>query len=155
MADPSALIRPDLADRPHSITVEADLAAPPDAVYAAWTERFDSWFAAPGQVRMRAAVGEPFVFLVRHGGGIAPHYGRFLALEAGRLVELTWITGRDGTGGAETVVTVELSARGTGTRLRLTHAGFYDQAAADGHRDAWAAHVLPHLDSVLAATAKP
>jgi hypothetical protein len=63
-------------------------------------------------------------------------------------VELTWVNGRDGTSGAETVVRVELTAAGSGTRLRLTHAGFYDDRSAKQHEDAWP-HVLAHLDERL------
>lgn len=148
----SALPRPDLTARPHGLTVERVMKASPEAVYRAWTEGFDAWFAEPGMVRMRAAVGEPYVFITRHENQLHPHYGRFLALEPHRLVELTWVTGAAGTDGAETVVTVELEpAPQGGTRLRLTHTGFYDQAGVKRHDEAWAHHVLPHLDDVLAA----
>lgn len=144
------LPRPDLSDRPHQLIVEREMNASPAAVYRAWTEEFDSWFATPGLIRMRAAEGEPFVFLVEHEDQVSPHYGRFLTLEPDRLVELTWVTGRTGTEGAETVVTVELEAtRSGGTHLRLTHAGFYDQASVQRHDSAWEHHVLPHLDATL------
>lgn len=144
------LPRPDLSDRPRRLVVERDLQASPAAVYRAWTEEFDAWFATPGLIRMRAAEGEPFVFLVEHEGQVAHHYGRFLNLEPDRLVELTWVTGRMGTEGAETVVTVELEPIDSGgTHLRLTHAGFYDQADVKRHDEAWERHVLPHLDVVL------
>jgi len=122
--------------------------ASPDKIYQAWTERFDSWFAQPGLIRMRPQVDEPFFFETEQEGARHPHYGRFLTLDPYHFVELTWVTGRKGTDGAETIVSVELTATATGTHLRLTHTGFYDKAAADQHDDAWPA-VLAHLDEQL------
>jgi uncharacterized protein YndB with AHSA1/START domain len=48
-------------------------------------------------------------------------------------------------------VTVELAPEGTGTRLRLMHAGFPDAAARDRHLAAWPV-VLAQLDERLSAT---
>jgi uncharacterized protein YndB with AHSA1/START domain len=119
--------------------------ASPAALYRAWTEEFDSWFAAPGAVRMRAQVDQPFYFETEHAGERHPHYGRFLALRQDQLVELTWVSGAGGTGGAETVVTVELEPTAdTGTHIRLTHAGFYDEDSAKRH-EVWG-QILTMLD---------
>ncbi|MEU2390676.1 SRPBCC domain-containing protein [Streptomyces sp. NPDC007369] len=145
---------PDLADRPHRLTVERAMRASPDALYRAWTEQFDRWFAAPGSVLMRPEVNVPFFFETEFAGDPQtptarhPHYGRFLRLEPHRLVELTWVTGRAGTAGAETVVTVRLSPHPIGTRLQLTHAGFYDETARDNHESAWH-HVLAQQDEAV------
>jgi uncharacterized protein YndB with AHSA1/START domain len=116
---------------------------PPATLYKAWTVEFDRWFAAPGSILMTGQVDTPFFFetefshspgepLQRH-----PHYGRFLALDPGRHIQLTWLTGAAGTKGAETVVTVELIPGADGTLLKLTHAGFPDQESMEQHRDAW------------------
>lgn len=118
------------------------------AIYRAWSEEFDSWFARPGVIRMRAEEGEPFFFETEHKGERQPHYGRFLTLVQDRLVELTWMTGVVGTAGAETVVRVELSPADTGIHLRLTHAGFYDQAGVRRH-EVWPT-LLAELDKRLA-----
>jgi uncharacterized protein YndB with AHSA1/START domain len=142
------LPRPDLSTRPHQLTVERDMTASPDALYRAWTEQFDVWFAAPGSVHMRAEVDEVFFFETHYEGERHPHYGRFLTLEPGRHVEITWLTGVAGTKGAETVVSVELAPEGTGTRLRLTHAGFPDEVTAKQHADAWP-QVLAHMDELI------
>lgn len=100
MTDTAPIRVPDLTERPHRLTVERAMIASEHTLYAAWTEEFDRWFAAPGSVVMTAEVNAPFFFetesatepgapRTRH-----PHYGRFLRLVPDRLVELTWLTGR-------------------------------------------------------------
>jgi uncharacterized protein YndB with AHSA1/START domain len=119
--------------------------AAPDVLFRAWTEQIDRWFATPGTVLMKGEVNAVFFWEVQVEEKCYPHYGRFLRLEHNQLVELTWLTGPGGTKGVETVVTVELVPEGTGTHLRLTHAGFLDQESRDQHEEAWP-FVLAQLD---------
>lgn len=158
MADSTTAIRrPDVSERPLQIIVERLMAVSAGALYLAWTAQFDRWFAAPGSVLMKAEVNSVFYFEAveqSETGTVArrhPHYGRFLRLERDRLVELTWVTGPAGTKGAETVVTVELTPRGDGTQLRLTHAGFPDEQSRERHAQAWPI-VLEQMERRLAET---
>ena len=138
-----------MAGDPISFTIEQAMSASPNAIFRAWTQEFDTWFAAPGAIRMDPVAGEPYWFETIYQGQRHPHYGRFLVVEPDLLIEQTWVTGRNGTEGAETVVRIELAARGSGTRLRLTHSGFADEESARNHSDSWPA-ILRHLDETLA-----
>lgn len=115
------LAPPDLSKRPYTLQVERVMCASADALYRAWTEEFDSWFAAAGTLSMNPEVDALFFFETHFDGGRHPHYSRFL----------------------------ELEAQEEGTLLTLSHTGFYNEASRDGHEEAWP-EGLAHLDECLA-----
>ena len=136
----STVPRPDLSARPLQMTCEHVVNASPEDVFAAWTRRFDSWFAQTGTVAMVPEPGRPWFFYNRDDWGRHPHYGRFLDVKENELVEMTWMTGNgtpEGTEGAETVLRIELAPKGDGTEIRLTHSGFVSERSRDGHAENW------------------
>lgn len=149
----STLARPDISDRPFILTVEHTFNLPAKVLYKAWTEEFGKWFASPQSVVMEPTVDKPFFFETEYKFETKqparrhPHYGRFLKLNPNKLIEMTWVTGKGGTEGAETIVTVELTPGEGETHLRLTHSGFPTVSSKDGHTKAWP-EVLRHLNEV-------
>jgi uncharacterized protein YndB with AHSA1/START domain len=144
----NAIPWPDLSGRPYAHTVERHMLASATAIYQAWTVHCDRWLALPGRILMRPEVGEPFYFETEFNGRRYPHYGRFLMLEPQRRIVMTWVTGPSGTGGVETVLSIQLTAAASGTQVRLTHAGFLTEAAGREHEHAWHV-VLRNLDTIL------
>lgn len=141
---------PDLSSRPNSMTLELRMKADAASIYNAWTRDFDLWFAETGELIMTPEVNRPFFFYNRHDWGRHAHYGRFIQLEKNKLIEMTWLTGKDGTFGAETVIRIELVPQDEGTVFRMTHSGFENEAAAKSHKDNWPL-ALEELDKKLAS----
>lgn len=135
--------KPDLSKRPSFCQAERTMNLSADAIYRAWTEQIDKWFASPDTVLMRPEINAPFFFQVQFEDQQHPHYGRFLKLETNKLIELTWLTA--GTLGAETWVTVALTPHASRTHVLLTHAGFADEKTMSQHKDAWP-QVLAQLE---------
>ena len=122
---------------PNHFAFEVTMKLPPAAIYRAFTQEMDRWFAVPGTVLMRAEVDVPFFFETEFEGQRHPHYGRFLELVPDERILLTWVTGIPGTKGFETVIAIGLEPADEGTKLTFEHAGFPDEETMRGHRDAW------------------
>ena len=146
-----ATAKPDLSTRPLQCVIERSMTSSPHAIYKAWTEEFDRWFAAPGTVLMRPEIDAPF-FETHYAGGRHPHYGRFLDLKQDHFAQMTWVTGSAGTEGAETVVSVEIASYGSGSHVRLIHSGFTNQESMERHDKAWV-KVLAQQDKALSGGA--
>jgi uncharacterized protein YndB with AHSA1/START domain len=133
----TSIPQPDVAARPFNARAEIWMPYPPTRLYRAWTQEFDLWFAAAGTVVMDPQPGQPFFFQTEHAGQRHSHYGRFLRLIPAQLVEITWVTGKGGTEGAETLLTVEFTPESNGARIHLSHRGFPNAEAASRHEHAW------------------
>ena len=149
--------QPDLSQRPFDGHAERWMPYPAQRLYRAWTEDFGLWFADPTTVRMEAEAGQPFFFQTEYRSENLQterhsHYGRFLRLVPNKLAEITWVTGKGGTEGAETVLTVEFIPEKSGTLVKLAHRGFPHEQARARHEAAWPM-VLEQQEKKLAGDA--
>ena len=124
------------------LTLHRTIAAPVEAVYAAWTEpeMLRRWLA-PGDAEVVRAVAEPEVggtFLIEMRGADGRRWltsGRYREVVPHRRLVHTWRW--DGSD-VETLVTVAFEPDPAGgTRLTLTHARFADGEARDEHERGW------------------
>jgi uncharacterized protein YndB with AHSA1/START domain len=127
------------------LTITRVFDAPRDLVFKAWTDTDpgNDWSAPrrftlaafeadlrPGgawRLRMRSPDGEE----LRVGGT----YREIIRPE--RIVSTHAWQNPDGTSGHETLVTVELAARGNRTEMTFRRTGFESDADRDGHHDGW------------------
>jgi uncharacterized protein YndB with AHSA1/START domain len=128
-----------------SLEVRRNIAAPPAAVYDAWTkpEILTRWFSPSTDHSVivhqaESRVGGRYRIEMRHTSGKSHiAIGEYRELERPDRLSFTWQW--EGSPMAETLVTVEFrdNARG-GTELVLVHTNFATEAERDGHNAGWA-----------------
>jgi uncharacterized protein YndB with AHSA1/START domain len=111
--------------------------ASPDQVFQVWLDAKSPggpWFGAE-RVILQPAQDGLFYHCVLHEGRQWAHYGRFTRIEKPRVIEHTWVS--EATKGRETIVTLALEPRGSGTEVTLRHAGVPDDDIGRSHQDGW------------------
>jgi uncharacterized protein YndB with AHSA1/START domain len=113
--------------------------APAKKVFDAWVnpKSVKSWLADGEDVVVDPRVGGLFYIEMPWEKRIYPHYGRYITVEAPRVLEFTWIS--EGTRGKESVVKIALKETGGKTQLTLTHDGLPDEEQVKNHTGGWSA----------------
>lgn len=114
-------------------------AAPP-AVYDAWMDTKGKSNGAPWQQEadrslFKPKVGSLYYFHQTHHRVAYPHFGRFLTLQRGKAIRMTWMSPM--TKGLESELTVHFTKKGAGTLLTLKHAKLPMGPEGMAHDDGW------------------
>jgi len=139
----------------NELHVDRLIAAPPDAVWAAWTtvEGLATWWWTGWDdttYRVDLRVGGTYRIEAPRAG-LSIH-GEYLSIDAPHRLEMTWVwTDDDGPGPREHVV-VTLDEESGETRVTVMHTGPWSTPEpAERYREGWA-HVLDRLAAVSGRT---
>jgi uncharacterized protein YndB with AHSA1/START domain len=127
------------------LVMQAEFAASPEAVFAAWTDRrlISRWWAAKSYTTLSCEMGvRPGGawrrLLRRPDGTVLIEYGTYREVVPPRRLVFTYNSEGGDLVEPETVVTVTLARLGDGrTRLTLRHAGIETDAALATHGAGW------------------
>ncbi|MCE7988690.1 MAG: SRPBCC domain-containing protein [Caldilinea sp. CFX5] len=141
-------------NRPLRLTLSKRYKAAPHELFAAWTdpESLRQWMCpVGGQVSFVAAdvrVGGSYRIDMQFGDVVYTHTGVYREIRPPEKLVFTWVS--KNTQQQETLVTVELFARGEQTELVLTHERLPNAESAQNHEQGWQS-VLSRLEQVLAS----
>ncbi len=111
-----------------TVSVTREFAAAPERVFDAWLDpaMIGKFMFGPQlrdeevlHLQVDARMGGNFSFLVRRQGQEIDHVGQYRELDRPRRLVFTW--GVSGSSADESVVSIEITATGTGSQLTLTH----------------------------------
>jgi uncharacterized protein YndB with AHSA1/START domain len=144
-----------LVTRP-SLTLKRRLNAPPEKVYAAWTnpQKITRWFgpssvkAGTEQASIDARIGGRYrISFTTENGEYHEVGGVYREMVPHQRLVFSWAW--HSTPERESLVTVTLKPDGDGTLLTLHHEQLFDQAARDGHERGWI-DLLDKLEKYIA-----
>jgi uncharacterized protein YndB with AHSA1/START domain len=126
-----------------TIVIRRLIAATPEEVFEAWTdpESMRHWMRGrtdmqeESEVHLDVRPGGSFRITMKGKDGNYEHTGQYLVVEPPSRLVFTWIS--KATYERETIVTVDLKARGKECELTLTHEKLPGKEAASGHQNGW------------------
>ena len=126
-----------------SLSLVRTIKAPPEKVFAAWTEpkTLKLWMSPTAEMEVTVAetylrVGGRYRIVMREPGGKEHRVGgTYQVIEKFTKIVFTWEW--EDSVHAETLVTVDLRKKGAGTELTLTHSKFADEKSRDMHNQGW------------------
>jgi uncharacterized protein YndB with AHSA1/START domain len=126
------------------LRIVRSFAAPREAVFRAWTDpkQLAKWWGPKGyscpDSAMDVREGGRWRTVMRSPEGTEHVVGGvYRKIEPPRLLSFTWAWSTDGAPGHETVITVELTARGKTTEMVFTQESFDSVGARDQHNHGW------------------
>ena len=132
-----------------TVTVEREVGATIDDVFAAWTTPalMARWLSPAGRAEVDAdvRVGGKFHVVMLDGDSRLEHTGEYLRIEPPSLLVFTWVSAY--TGAEPSVVTVTLQQRDAATLITLNHAQL-PASTAEPHANGWTT-ILERLDDVV------
>ena len=129
--------------------------APPATVFSAWTDprKMSRWCAPEGAecaaVEVDLQVGGSYHIGMTSPEGEYNARGVYREIDPPSRLVYTWRWDEEEHDCGETLVTVEFKDLGGSTEVVLTHAGFPNAEARDGHDQGWTS-CLGRLDGLLA-----
>ncbi|MEO8696832.1 MAG: SRPBCC domain-containing protein [Acidimicrobiales bacterium] len=126
------------------LTVSRHIPAPPDDVFAAWTQAdlFVKWWGPVGVTCIEAVLDVGVGKTYRIGnqlpdGTVVWISGRYLEVRPSRLLRYTWAVGPVERDAASSIVIVEFSPAGSGTDIVVTHERIESVEARENHLADW------------------
>jgi uncharacterized protein YndB with AHSA1/START domain len=138
-----------------SLTIKRRLNAPPEKVYAAWTnpQKMTRWFGPANarigsvQADIDARIGGRFRISFSTDDEYHEAGGVYREVVPNQKLVFSWAW--HSTPERESQVTISLKPDGDGTLLTLHHEQFFDSAARDGHERGWTG-MLDNLEKYIA-----
>jgi uncharacterized protein YndB with AHSA1/START domain len=136
-----------------SLTIKRRFNAPPEKVYAAWTqpEKLAQWMGPTGTKRVEAEcdlrVGGRYHIKMVMADDQHDVSGVYCEIVPNEKLVFTWAWKT--TPERESLVTVTFKNDGAGTIMTLLHEQFFDEAARDRHRSGWTG-TMDRLEQFLA-----
>ena len=135
------------ATQPLRLTLEREIAAPPETVFQCWTEgeHLRRWFAPTPDHETTFAEVDPRVggdyrigILDRQRGRTHVVAGTFRELVPAKRLVFSWAWEEPADHPGDTLVTVELEPTSAGTKLTLVHEQLTDEDMKASHEQGWA-----------------
>lgn len=125
------------------LILERTLDAPPERVFAAWTDPslLRQWWGPPGSVvkvvKVDFRVGGRYRLGIQRGQATYFVSGVYHTIEPPHKLVFTWRWENVEMDVGRSLVTIEFQANGRKTDLRLTHAQLPTEEARAAHREGW------------------